>query len=242
MENQSVYIQTLKLLLKKKKLTYEQVASSLGMTESGVKKMLNTKDISLTRLQQILKLLGIGLTQFAQMCEQKNIKLVQLTAKQENYLIQNKLGLNIYWRFAVEKKTIQQISQFEKIDEKQILLILEKLYLLGLIKKTKKSYARLHEEKFRFDESSTFVQALNKNWSELTLARSLQKSTNHFQRLVTTQISTSSYQRFLKKFEDLVQELALQSQQDEINVPNQDLQSLTALLCLIDSGVLDSRI
>lgn len=240
MDNSALYSHSLKRLLKLKKITYRELAEQVGMTESGVKKMLNGQDLSMKRLNQLLGLLGISLAQFAQYCEQKSIRLVTLEKKQEDFLLGHKQALKVYWRFAIEKKSVQQIINLEKLPENQVYSTLEKLAQLNLIKKNKKSYQRLYEDKFRFDESSALIQNLNKNWSELTLSRALKNPPQSLQRLVTTQLNSKSYDRFFKKIEDLVQELALQSFQDEINSPAKDLRNISALLCLIDSGVLDS--
>jgi transcriptional regulator with XRE-family HTH domain len=43
------YLKSLKTLLKSKGVTYTELAEHLGMSESGVKKMLNSKDLSFRR-------------------------------------------------------------------------------------------------------------------------------------------------------------------------------------------------
>ncbi len=59
METEQI-LKVLKLILKNKKIKYIEASKELGMSESGFKKLMTSKDISIQRLNQICELVDIS--------------------------------------------------------------------------------------------------------------------------------------------------------------------------------------
>lgn len=235
-------LRTLKALLKRKGFSYIDVAERLGMTESGVKKMLNAQDISLNRLSRLCQMMGMTLSQFTAFTEQSQIPIVQLSTAQEEFLLSKSIYLRVYWRFAVENRDLHTICVLERITLKELGLILEKILQKKLIQKNKNQFARIQEGKFRFDEKSRLTQYLNKTWSELTLQRSLKKQKNSLHRLLTLTLSEKSFTEFKQRLENLVLEIANQSTHDELHLKASEINPASILFCMTSKGVLDSDI
>ena len=53
-------LETLKRALRNRRITYAQLADELGMSESGIKKLLTADDVSLSRLSAICDVLGVS--------------------------------------------------------------------------------------------------------------------------------------------------------------------------------------
>ena len=108
-------VQTLKQILKTKKINYKQLGEEIGMSESGLKKLFTAEDISLSRLNQIADVVGISLSEILRVAEEEEVKNVQLTAKQEEALFADHALFRILWLLTVEEKSIENISKLEKI-------------------------------------------------------------------------------------------------------------------------------
>ena len=90
----------LKQLLKTKNVTYKQLAQALDLSEANIKRIFSTQSFTLDRLEEICQILEISLTDLFVLTAQKEQKISQLTAEQEEELMRDhKLLLAEYsWR------------------------------------------------------------------------------------------------------------------------------------------------
>jgi transcriptional regulator with XRE-family HTH domain len=239
---QGHYLNILKQLLKRKGFTYADLAVAMHMTESGIKKMLNAKDISLGRLAQLSQPLGLTPAQLMSFAEQTSIPVITLTREQEEFLLSKDLHLKVYWRFVVEGLSADAIVNRERTTLKDITVVLERLVSKKLIRRHRQKYQRLQEGKFRFDENSEFVKKLNREWSELTLSRSLKDQEKSLQRLITTKMSEKSFLELKQRIENTALDIAQQSHRDEMNLKQSELKNVSLLFALVPQGVLDSSL
>jgi transcriptional regulator with XRE-family HTH domain len=85
--------EALRSLLKSRSITYKDLADKLDMSESGIKKLLTSDDISFNKLNAILSVLDVTLKDLISLKSQGYAKL---TEKQENFLIKHPQHLNFF--------------------------------------------------------------------------------------------------------------------------------------------------
>ena len=80
-------IDTLKLELRKQRITYKQVSVALNLSETSVKRLFSEEAFSVKRLEKVCELLHMDISDLVHMME-KNIDLTtQLTREQETELV-----------------------------------------------------------------------------------------------------------------------------------------------------------
>lgn len=125
---------TLKQLLREHELTYRDIATALQLSEASIKRCFSQQSFSLERLEQITELMGITLSDVFMLMAQQQQKVSQLSASQEQQLLENpKLLLAAVcvrdgWQFD-EITTHYNISEHEAI---QLFAKLDRLKLIEL--------------------------------------------------------------------------------------------------------------
>jgi len=76
---------TIKQALKRKRMTYSALAERLGMSESGVKKMLSASDCSMGRLLEICSALEISFADVVEASRRRDLEVVRLTPDQMRF-------------------------------------------------------------------------------------------------------------------------------------------------------------
>lgn len=124
----------LKEVMKLRGLNYKDISHELGMSESGFKKLMSTKDCTVSKLDEICSLLNLSFSDLAALSKNKKDKLV-LNKKQEELFIRKPS----YYHFFVE--LISNDYNWEKVKEKHhltkkscltILTALDKVDLIRL--------------------------------------------------------------------------------------------------------------
>lgn len=240
----SLYVDLIKKSLKARNIDYKELSLHLKMSESGVKKMLNGKDISFQRVLQICRVLNVLPGQLFSLSEKASLPVLDFTEKQQESLIKDRRLLSAYWLLTIEKKSIEEISLSLQTTPTQIKHLLQKLVSLDLILHRKSQFFPKHTGKFKWPDDSKLARILNQEWSELTLKKSLKTPKDHFSkhRLVALKLSEASYQKCLQKFSDLFDEMAQQSERDELITHRQDLHNFTLMLASAEGSFFDSWI
>lgn len=233
----SIYLDGIKNALKARGVSYLDLASRLMMSESGIKKMLNAKDISFRRVLQICQVLEISPGELFSVAEKTFIPTVRLSEDQEAALIKNRDLLMVYWRFTVEKMSPLSIQKSHKLSDTEINRLLQKLVTLELIAQRKGKFLPLHQGKFRWPEDSRLARILNEEWSILTLKKTLkiQDSRNH--RLVAVKLSQTSYQEILSQISEVLDRAVQQSERESLMSTDQRLQDVTLVFAGLNESV-----
>ncbi|MDM3872544.1 helix-turn-helix transcriptional regulator [Porticoccus sp. W117] len=125
-------ISALKKALKQQGKTYRDVAQLLGLSESSVKRIFTSGDLSLKRLDKLCGWLGITITGLSVAAEAQQPTLSQLTIEQEQELVVDPIMLLVascvlnQWQFA-------EIISYYNITEPQCVSKLAALDRLGVI-------------------------------------------------------------------------------------------------------------
>lgn len=240
MEHQ-YYLKTLKVFLKRNGINYQALAKELKMTESGIKKMLNGKDISFRRLIEICKVLNITPSQLMKDAEEKTIHEVHFNEVQTAALANDKVLLQIFWLVAVENKSNDKIPEILNINKSILQNKLAQLTRLELIKESRGKHMAMHKGPLRWPDSSKVSQILNKNWSIAVLKKALMmnKMGGPYHRLSYLKLSAKSYAELSASIHQLLDSFARRS---EIESLNSEVIDTSVLIAHIPSGPLSSSL
>lgn len=125
-------IDTLKLELRKQRITYRQVAEKLDLAEASVKRLFAEKSFTLKRLEKICELLNMDFHDLVMQME-KNVELTtELTLEQEKELVSD-IKLLLMAHFLVNRHEFQSIIANYQIEETEGIRLLARLDRMKII-------------------------------------------------------------------------------------------------------------
>lgn len=236
-----IYLEGIKRALRARAIHYDELAKRLKMSESGVKKMLNGKDLSFRRVLQICEVLGILPGELFSLSENASIAEVRLTTEQEDALLSNRELLAVYWGIAIDKSEAEEVRLQRGLGTGEIKKLLSRLVRLELLTERKSRYRPTHQGKFRWTEESKLVRALNQEWSALTLKRSLAQDADPrgLHRLVAMRLSPESLAALRSRISEAFDDAAAASEREEIARGRAGLENVTGLVALVPKGIYD---
>lgn len=238
----TIYIEAIKKALKARGLTYGELAKSLRMTESGVKKMLNGKDISFQRIIQICKVLDVLPGQIFSLSEKSSLPILHLSDKQQDALIHDRKLLAAYWLLTIEKKSFEAIIDQLRTTSSELKLKMQKLVTLDLITQKRNQFLPKHQGKFRWPDDSKLARLLNQELSQQTLKKALssEDDSRNYHRFAALKLSEDSYLKFKQKFYEIFEEMAQQSEREELTSIQKKLSDFTFVIATSAGGIFES--
>ncbi len=127
-------IQTLKKTLKSHGIKYVDVAKHLNISESSIKRQFTQGDISLSRLEKILLLVNLELSDLLELVHLESMQLEQLTVAQEKKIVSNTklLLITISVMNNLSFNDIYELYDLQESELIKLLLQLEKINLISL--------------------------------------------------------------------------------------------------------------
>lgn len=125
-------VNTMKKILREKKITYMDVAEYLDLSEANVKRMFSRKHFTLSRLEEICNLAEVDLG-YLMMRMQEDSKLVDgLTLEAETELINNE-KLLVMAQLLINRWQFEDIIETYEFDQHEAIQLLAKLDRLSII-------------------------------------------------------------------------------------------------------------
>ncbi|MGZ3769656.1 MAG: helix-turn-helix domain-containing protein [Bdellovibrio sp.] len=159
------FLESLKRALKAKNILYRDLAKSLNLSESSIKRILSNKSLSLDRLEEICKISDISFAEVVKAADlEETSQVLTLTEEQEKALAEN-MRLLHYYMMLQEGKTPQKIEReydIESGESKKYLFQLDRLKLIELhprdkVKFKRNGFLRFHRDgpvgKAMFDQT-----------------------------------------------------------------------------------------
>lgn len=223
------FLVALKRSLKNKGILYRDLAQSLGLSESSVKRILSSKSLSLDRLEEICRVSDIS---FVDIIKDANFDETEsphyLTDEQEALLAENPRLLH-YFMMLEEGKTVQEIEKEYMIpltESKKYLFLLDKIKLIELHPRDRVKVLRQGYLRFRRDGpvgKALFAQTRQKYLD-------YNFRSEDYIRFTMTKISPSTVARYKVKLEKLLADLVEESKYEkEHGVPVVDTGLLIAV-------------
>lgn len=202
------FLNALKRALKAKNIIYKDLAQSLDLSESSVKRILSDKSISLERIEEICKACDLS---FAEICKNANfeedLKDHTLTKEQEKTLAENPRLLH-YFIMLNDGMTPQKIEKKFDIsshESKKHLLFLDRMNLIELHPRDRVKLKN-KEGALRFRRDGAVGKALFAQTKNHYLNYDFNEESDYI-RFSTNAFSSASLAKFRKKLDKLVAEI-----------------------------------
>ncbi len=143
-------LETLKQYLKAKGITYKQLAEEMELSEASIKRLFSKHTFSLSRLEDVCRILDIDFYDLALMDKERSRKtLKKLTIEQERILI-NDEKLLIFLYFLINGWTVSLIIEEYEYTEVEAVKMLTKLEKLGVLALYPNNHVRMLISKNEF--------------------------------------------------------------------------------------------
>ena len=125
-------VTVLKKELKSAQITYAQLAKSLGMAESSVKRMLARGDMPLSRIDAICRALKLDFAELARRVADAQPLLKELTLEQERAVVADK-KLLLCAICALSQWSFEQVAQAYRLTEAECIKHFAQLDRIGVV-------------------------------------------------------------------------------------------------------------
>jgi len=162
---------SLKLALKAQKLTYKALAKKMGLSESGLKKILTARDGSFQRVAEICDWLGLSMRELLAGHDENVFELAYTPAQQE-YLVGTPAAFRLYWALVYERRNLadaEKVAGFSGKASFPILRRLDQLQLLELLPGGKVRVPAVRQ--VRWVGGGPLVKKVYQEWSRSFLER-----------------------------------------------------------------------
>ena len=166
----------LKRIVKEQGFSYKDLAKTLKMSESGFKKLINSEDCSLGKVEKICNTVGIRITDLFISIEKLQLEEVRFTQLQESFFTSQRTGFLLFWLLAYERRPLTEAQSLLKLDSKKIWSMLRKMDSLNLIKVLPKDRLGLPQPHgIKWVGKTKFITDLYKKWGHHLLAQAIEK-------------------------------------------------------------------
>lgn len=233
----------LKKVLKEKKMTYADLGKEMGLTESGVKKLWRSKDLSLNRLSRIAEVLGLSSHDILRLAQEEPIHEVRLSPKQQRTLLETPILLRVYWRLAIEGQSENDIRQAEGLSTADLDSHLGALERLELVYRPRGGPPQArHRGLYRWSEQGPLVQELNRRWSQGVVLQALsRKQLGHaaLHRLVSLQLDEAAREDFEKELHHLIDETLRKSRREKTGPRKKETKPYSLLVAALPMSLIE---
>lgn len=163
-------ITTLKALLKKKGLSYENLAERSGIPLSTLKKNLTAEDCSLNRLDEICRAADLSLEDLINANQKESQQAIHFSEEQEEHFKKNLPAFHVYWNLVYERRTLEDTGKRCRLAESEIKKLLLQLDRLNLIELHPGNRIKLPALRpVRWARDSDFMKQIQREWAEKLL-------------------------------------------------------------------------
>ena len=209
-------IDTLKLELRKQRITYKQVSAALNLSETSVKRLFSEEAFSVKRLEKVCELLHMDISDLVHMME-KNIDLTtQLTREQETELVSD-IKLLLVALLLMNKLQFAEILGIYEISETEGIQLLARLDRMRIIELQSGNRVKLMiSQNFKWISDGP-IQHFFENKVQLEFLDSSFTQAGEFRIFVSGMISRTANAEIIKKIQHLAQEM------NDMNIESESL-------------------
>ncbi len=209
-------IDTLKLELRRQRITYKQVATALNLSETSVKRLFSEEAFSVKRLEKVCELLHMDISDLVHMME-KNIDLtMQLTHEQETELVSD-VKLVLVAVLLMNKLQFAEILASYEISEPEGIQLLARLDRMRIIELQPGNRVKLMiSQNFKWIPGGPIQRFFESKVQSEFLASSF-TGAGEFRIFVTGMITRTANTEIIKKIQHLAQEM------NDMNIESESL-------------------
>jgi transcriptional regulator with XRE-family HTH domain len=169
-------LDTVRELMKHRKLKYRDISKALSVSLPTVKRIFSGGDISISRLAQISEWLGLSLFELVEQSKRKRPEQFQFTDKQEEFFARHPQYLAYLFAIYQGELTPEEIEKRNSISKRSTQRYLKKLEQLGLLERLPGGKVRaLMSGSVYWDDHGVLGQTFSRRMIEALSARALSK-------------------------------------------------------------------
>lgn len=133
--NTAYVLKALKSAIKARGLTYREIGNRISLSEAGMKRLMNAKDISLGRMMELCRVIDVPVSDILEMSQTIDTETQHFSEEHASLFLKSPLLLKIYYKARVEQLTTQEIQKALRLSKRKLeqsLLVLENADLLKL--------------------------------------------------------------------------------------------------------------
>jgi DNA-binding Xre family transcriptional regulator len=223
-------VNALKQELKTARMTYADLARSLGMAESSVKRMLARSDMPLSRVDAICRALKLDFAELARRVADAQPLLKELTQEQERAVVGDK-KLLLCAMCVLSQWTLEQVIAMYRLSEAECIKYFVQLDRIGIIELRPLNRYRLKLAKtFRWRTHGPVMDYFREN-AVLDYFSGGFDGPGEGVLLVHGSVSRSLAPSFLERMQRVAQDFAQQHQSDQ-KLPEKQREAYTLLLAM----------
>jgi len=209
-------IDTLKLELRRQRITYKQVATALNLSETSVKRLFSEEAFSVKRLEKVCELLHMDISDLVHMME-KNIDMtMQLTHEQETELVSD-VKLVLIAMLLMNKLQFAEILASYEISEPEGIQLLARLDRMRIIELQPGNRVKLMiSQNFKWIPGGPIQRFFESKVQSEFLASSF-TGAGEFRIFVSGMIPRTANTEIIKKIQHLAQEM------NDMNIESESL-------------------
>ncbi|PTY37895.1 hypothetical protein BGP77_15630 [Saccharospirillum sp. MSK14-1] len=127
-------VDTLKRILRERKITYADVAAHLDLSEANVKRMFSKRHFTLSRLEEVCALAGTDLSYLMTRMHERAMNLDELSEASEAELVSNP-KLLLMAQLMVNRWPYEEIVKTYRIENDEACELLARLDLMGVVER-----------------------------------------------------------------------------------------------------------
>lgn len=223
-------VAVLKKELKSAQITYAQLAKSLGMAESSVKRMLARGDMPLSRIDAICRALKLDFAELARRVAEAQPLLKELTLEQEKAVVADK-KLLLCAICALSQWTFEQITQGYRLSEAECIRHFAQLDRIGIVELRPGNRYRLKLAKtFRWRANGPVMDFFREHVVLDYFKGGFDKPGEGLL-LVHGSVSRAAAPAFFERLQRIGQDFAQQQQSDQ-RLPSKEREGYTLMLAV----------
>ncbi len=229
MSQTTLLIGTLKRCLRAKGLTYRDVATAIGLSESSVKRLFSEKTFSLRRLEEVCRFMEMSIYDLARLAaSQDDPRIDRLTEEQESALAANPVLLSYFYLLLVGWKPYR-IGKRLKLNEVGQVRYLTQLDRLKLIELMPRNRVRLlTDSRITWSANGPVRRRYESQVKHEFVDHSFEMADETL-RLESSELSDASISVLLRRIERLVQEFSELTEIDR-HLPQEQKRSFAILV------------
>lgn len=172
-----VIISNIKKIMKANKYKYKDLADHLGMSESGVKKLLNAKDFSLNKLTEIAEFFNLSLAELIESSKDEEYITHKLDGEIETFFVNNWDHFCFYWLLVAELTPLETILKDYQLSLEHVEKYLFKLDALNIIQYHSKDKIVVNTpESLQWGKDGPLVKKMLSSWCKNVFEDSIKKN------------------------------------------------------------------
>lgn len=242
MSNAAVF-DTIKDLLKRRGMTYADVADRLGLSESGVKKMFSTQDCSLSRLYALADIAGIPPAELFAVSDAPAPEVVELTTRQQAWLLDRPTVFRFYWRLVMERRAVPEIQGMLELSDRETSRVLARLEDMRVIRIERPSgRVRVPDaEDVRWPKNGPLVEHFNMRWAANVVedAAATENEEDSVFRIMQLSMREQTAEEFRDRLSSLVDDFDRRARYEQGVAPLSELTTARVLVGIVPGGFMD---